>query len=704
MSNSPLRTIHQNPKELRMSNNASGGSSPFLETPLSPSSANNVESRIPRFNVNGNVAIGEEKEHQILSLQYKLNTIQNEFEIERLQMQRQLNSVDKKYRTTIDELEHALNDTKFLHETNSSLNEELDSLRKDYEELRASRETDFKDLKRQLEDKTQEVDDLKLNYENEISVINSELQNARIASENDKAMLKRYEEQVSSQSLEIRNLNSVILEKDAEISNLKTSGMMNFQQNDTTEELTAINRLFQDQVKFTKQLEEANIKQANELKKLRNVNESYNFYKIENDKLQNRINTFEKLEKNYQDSQLKIVNLESKLAAWDIVDTDQESHMDLDMNNIQNPVDVIRNWKLLKKENLMLIDENSKLTLSSNNLKILNDELAMERNQLLDLNNNYEQNLINMKKLNHELEQQKLLSFEECKLLRKQLDEFDNFVNEAQGEKSKDGNNENYKDLVDEYKNKTEDLTNELKRINEEQRQQNQQQSQTNKKRKTNDSSSLTYYSQRINELQLENSSLVRDVAKKETVITHLEAKLKQLAELKEKKIRILQLRDGPLLKDQFIKRKELELLKAENNDLLSRSGADMIPKSVYETLNFELKKQEDEIFKSTKKFMRLKEIFNKKSLEFIDVVNSLLGFKLEFQQDNKVKIYSCFKPSNYLMVDLVKNTLVSNLNREDVIADWDELLKVWIEDRGQIPCFLATITLRLWEISDMNK
>ena len=231
------------------------------------------------------------------------------------------------------------------------------------------------------------------------------------------------------------------------------------------------------------------------------------------------------------------------------------------------------------------------------------------------------------------------------------------------------------------------------------------QQDQLLKRRKLDNLDINETYSERLNELQLQNTNLQRDLQKFRNLNKLLEDKLYKVLNLEGTKIRILQQRDSPFLKDQLIKKKELDLLRKANADLLEKQlNADLsiqsVPISVYNSMNFDLQRQEEEIFKVNKRLLRLKEVFNKKSLEFIDVVNSILGFKLEFRPDAKVKIYSCFKPDKFLLVDLAKNTLESNLK----LDNWDELLGLWIEGRGQIPCFLATITLQLWQASTGNE
>ena len=702
----------------------SGGSSPFLESPGGSPGAGSASGQSNR---------------QIQALQFKLNTLQNEYEIEKLQLQKQTGILEKKYKATIGELERALNDTKYLYESNDKMEQELKSLKESSTNSTNDKDRCIEELRITLQNKDLEMETLRQQYDSKLSKVTNQCDHFKLEAESSHSLLIKYEKEIKRQSVDIKDLQHQVMEKDDELSSLKASKMINSHPNYSTEEfneLTEMNKMIQDQVQYTKELELANMQQANELKKLKQSQDSSTFWKLENEKLQNKLNELHVLESQYENLQLENIDLKSKLTKWEIYnDSNDDDNNDDDdkndnnnnnnsnnntnndtnnnnraKNNLQsNPEEVIRDWKLTKKECLILTDMNDKLRLDNNNLKLLNDEMALERNQILDLNKNYENNIVNLKRLNHELEQQKSLSFEECRLLREQLDglysaQNNNALLEAENSETHVPNNiknEDMNSLLDTYKNKTEDLTNELKKLNDQLlSNSNDVETQRKKRKLTSDQIGLNY-SQRLNELQLENVNVSRELSKAQTTIQLLQEKLEKLTRLKEKKIRILQLRDGPLIKDQFIKKNKLRLLEKENADLLdelkqNNPTGETVPISVYDTLNFELKQLEQEVFRSNKRFSRLKQVFNKKSLEFIDVVNSLLGFKLEFQQDGRVKIFPCFKPEKYLIADLNENTLKSNLDAD--IDGWDNLMDLWVEDRGQLPCFLATITLRLWE------
>lgn len=706
--------------------NDTGRSSPFVDTP-----SNGIEEHdITSENIRNKIDPVDTPDSKLNSLQYKVDTQRNEFELELLQLQRKYSDLERIHSSTLEELESSSNKIRNIKYEENKLLEEIDSWQEKYHRLENKLGDTINQLTSDVKEKERLLTERQLENSVETNRLQSDVDNNKITIDNLKASLSRYEDTIKEQTKEIVALakgndikNDEIVALKQQLASLSPkesmTGNPDLTKSNHTEELTTINRLFQDQIKYTTELEETNLKQAEKIKLLEGSSNMVTFWKSEVDSLQHKLQGLESLEKDYKNTQLELIELKSKLAEWEILQ-DQNFHDNNDDDNKTNKPDfnaseTLRELTLTRKENVILIENNDKLNSSNNNLKILNEELAMERNQLLDLNKNYENNIINLKRLNHEYEQQKILISEECKLLRNQLSEYTNFgktdteINKDPKDKvpqkgfNNGGIQADLENLVDDYKNKTDDLTNELKKLNEQMlATTEEEQNKNKKKRKLADSSqtsSLTYYSQRINELQIENAKLSRDLGKYVNLNKLLDEKLKRLIMLKEKKIRILELRDNPLANDQFVKQKQLQLVKQENEDLLktlqkSVTDLETVPLSVVKSMEFDLKQGEKEIYKCNKRFTRLKEIFNKKSLEFIEVVNSILGFKLEFQQNNKVKIYSCFRPDKYLVVDLVKNTLVSNLN----LDNWDELLSSWIEQREQIPCFLASITLQLWQ------
>ncbi|CCK70879.1 coiled-coil domain-containing protein MAD1 KNAG_0F02120 [Huiozyma naganishii CBS 8797] len=697
--------------ESSFNDGGSGGSSPFLDTPLEgPEAKLNEESLNKESSVVGTdyhslqLARRDEK---IGQLESRLSDLTKEFELAQLQLQDDNVALQNSYQLNVEELEKVTADLKFTQEINDKLNIQYNELRSKLgSELQGeNKDSHFEELDLQLKLKDQEIERLNFEHESHISKLGFEMKDMSIELNVLRTKTQKLETELQTNFVELKESRKLLVTKQDEIDDLQRLNAQygQMKMTDLEDEMTTVNQMLQDQVKYTMELEKTNLEQADELKKLRAHAPSDNSGKRTDYEVNNESSEYQALKKEHEDLQLEMLSLKSKLSSWEVyMEKDTNLNSSLPANG--SPEEIIHDWKVTKQENTALIDENSKLTLAMSNFKLLNEELAMERNQLLRLNKDYESNIINMKRLNHELEQQNVLFKEECKILRKQMDDFTN-LSSTNGNGNNQGvtqdTQKKLENLIDDYKNKTDDLTNELQKVNNELLQATEEEQNQVKKRKRSIGSgdNLNYYSKRINELQLEVGKLTRDLNKYRNLNKLLDDKLKRLITLKEKKIRILQLRDNPLSRDQFIKKEQLQLLKQEKVDLLeqlqsSNPNLQTLPISVYQTLEFDFKQREKEILRTNKKFLRLKEIFNKKSLEFIDVVNSILGFRLEFQQNNKVKIYSCFQPDAHLVVDLVKNTLVSNIS----LDNWESLMSLWVVERGQVPCFLAAITLQLWE------
>ncbi|CCE65046.1 hypothetical protein TPHA_0J02260 [Tetrapisispora phaffii CBS 4417] len=705
----------------------SGGSSPFLESPGAAKS--DIQSQYAKGSVHDNYAVevavedreapnfndvdnigspeatASNKDDDIRILKYQLTNMKNEHEIETLRVQRKYDNIDRQYKMNMDTLEKTLQDLQKLYETNGLLEEELRNLQRKYEIETEESNLKLSTMKSDMQVKQNECEFLRSQYESVATKFENQVNENRGEQEASQALIKRFENEITKQSNQIVQLQKTIHKKDQELERVKVDGIIDNHKNYSTEEfqeLTTINKLLQDQSQYVKELETANITQCNELRKLRISQETASYWKTEYEKTTNSLEDARSVLQRTEEENEK---LNSQLSTWRVY-LDREANADEDVN----PEQILTKFRSLEKECQNYKEENAQLQKDVLQLKSLNDELALERNQSLDLHKNYEASILNLKKINHELEQQKLLSFEECKLLRQELEEI-NFVTENKKDPN-DANLTNKKNnstyliqMLSDVQNKNQDLTEDLKVLND----QLLSEQVGSKKRKASDQVTLNY-SKRLNELQLENIQYSKDVQKLNDVIKLLEEKIKKLVNIKEKKIRILQLRDNPLLKEQFLRKKQLDILKRENKDLLQellrdssepRDDRKYVPRTVFESLNFDLKEQEHEIFKLNKKSTRLMQVFNKKSLEFIDVVTSLLGFKLEFQKDGRIKIFSCFKPNKYIIADLIANSLKSNLST--VVADWQELFHLWIEERSQIPCFLAEITLRLWEESQQS-
>lgn len=648
----------------------SGGSSPFLEDPVIETVKQDDKDEY------------RQQQEQIYLLETQLDAKDKEFKVVELQLKREISQWETRYKDTNETL---MKNNKDLEEKNQVLRDKLEQFTLDVEQSTALDEktktlsSNYDILlseKLELEKRFTMVETA---YQEKIQVLEDKVTQYKIDQQSSQSLLKTYEDEIARQTELIFNLqndeDNKKLDSDADYQNQNNMQNNNISNNNnnsnnnnstaTIMEMKAWDEAIKEHEIFAREMESVNMQQASEIKRLR-------------------------LELSKRDNQSRTV-----LDKNDNIDTLEQEN-----SKLTQYIETQKNELESCRKTIFQLDQSSK------NFKSLNEELALERYELLDLTKKYEQSIMNLKKFNHELEQQKHLSFEESRLLREEIERLTN------GKPLNGTSDNNFKSLANDYKNKTEDLTNELKKLNDQllttQFQPENTSLETNKKRRNNDNIGINY-SKRLNELQVENIKKSKEMETIQSKLNALQIEYEKLKDTKEHKIRILQARDNPFAKDQIVKSSHLKLLKDENEALLKQiSNGNItildssIPRAVYDARIIDIQAKEHEIFKINKKSLRLKEMFNRKSLEFISVIDSIMGFKIEFQHDKKVKLYSCFKPDKYLAIDLAQNTLKSNLNT--VIHDWDSLLSHWVKEQGQIPCFLAQVTLLLHDISSQEQ
>jgi mitotic spindle assembly checkpoint protein MAD1 len=147
----------------------------------------------------------------------------------------------------------------------------------------------------------------------------------------------------------------------------------------------------------------------------------------------------------------------------------------------------------------------------------------------------------------------------------------------------------------------------------------------------------------------LTDGTEIMQLRQKETVLTkEIEALQFRLTSMEGTSTRILQLKDNPTAREQAVKVSELKALKEENAALLAQlEGREgelrMVPKATLENVRAEVKALEKVVAEKEKRMARLKEIWSAKSLEFREAVLSLLGYKLDFLPNGRVRVTHMF-------------------------------------------------------------
>ena len=250
--------------------------------------------------------------------------------------------------------------------------------------------------------------------------------------------------------------------------------------------------------------------------------------------------------------------------------------------------------------------------------------------------------------------------------------------------------------------------------------------------------------------LQQENAVLRSDYA----------ATTKQLRTLQQSsKTRILALKNNPTSNYEKVKVETLKSLEEENKDLLAKlegiapppgqpttissaGGAasnnntndpnpSIIPPATLSRYRREISSLKHDLAEKSKRELRLKQIWSLKSLEFREAVASLLGWKMNFLPNGRFSMTSIFNealnPNNppddpssaqqeggggafsgsrdveekAIIFDGETGTMkVSGGPDGPFGREIKSQIEYWVKGRGEIPCFMAGLTMEFWERS----
>jgi mitotic spindle assembly checkpoint protein MAD1 len=659
-------------------------SSPFVDVPKRRESVvgNTAgESSFRRLSF-GNGSEIEALKVQVQALTYELKESKNTMELNKVESETKVNNLIKQLTEQEAKYGSVSSDQIYFYNQNKELTKKLQQTQEESKKERDSLEKKLSDSKRSYQILENELESLQHEYRTK--------ENRLVSLEN------KFEYEVSNSSSEIKNLRSEVDEAHNVIQRLRQEAVdkdtaleaLKAKLNSIPSELEiesnqSVQKQITEQIQYIKDLEEKNLHQAEQIKKLTLNKQNVEILKDEKNTLLAKLSNVDKLNDQLNDLTLENLNLKQELSKWNVYLTDIE-----DVNEF------FQNAKFLKGENMILNSNFEKLSADLkraqneyNELFIKNGSNVKEVNILKD---KYE----NLLKINYELEQQKSLLFEESNFLREQLKNLDNELSLNEDDKSK--YIQNLEKIIGEYKNQLNELT----------KQQKSHIENSNKRQRTDNDEDDTTRNFQTSIMKLKNELLQLNNEKSrltnENVL--LLKKLESFESINEQKVRILQLRNNPFQNDQIIKKSKLDVLERMNSDLLRKAEfTETVPKSVFGKSELDKQELETKIQQLNKKSQRLREIFQSKSLEFIDAVYSLLGFKLEFLPSNKVKLISKYvnNDQNCITIDPINQTLKANKfsdEDDEFFKVYETLISFWIKEKNEIPCFLSALTLELFE------
>ncbi|KAJ2206316.1 coiled-coil domain-containing protein mad1 [Coemansia sp. RSA 353] len=235
----------------------------------------------------------------------------------------------------------------------------------------------------------------------------------------------------------------------------------------------------------------------------------------------------------------------------------------------------------------------------------------------------------------------------------------------------------------------------------------------------------------RFNELQSEHEPLVNKFKELETEHTRLGQRFDALeAETARLELqvgaglgynprttRILQLIDNPSAQDFGIRTAKLAALSAENTALLERirqleasglvqteSDAGSAFFQTIDNLRSENQLQATQLEESAKLISRLKREWKKKATELRDVVYLILGFRVDFLSNGSVRFTSTYAADvdqSFVFTsgdgDHADMRLLGG-GSKTYLKGLGNDIRYWVQERGSIPGFMATVTLQNFE------
>ncbi|KAL1978070.1 hypothetical protein VTN31DRAFT_929 [Thermomyces dupontii] len=679
-------------------------------------------------------AENEELRVQVNALRYELENLKQERELAELRHEKELRDLQLKADADFRKAQGA-------EAANSRANYKTEALAKELKETQEAALSEKAALERKirtLQDQNQSLQediadaDARLaDQERQFKYQINELETIRSSLAQTVEDLQR-DLQTARESL--ASAQERLSQRDSEVANLETENLRLRTEGTGSEEMAVLKRQLSEQVAHTRNLETINRELAAELRHLRKVQKNVQVVEEQKKALENQLQLMKDMETELGHVRIQKQVLEDERNSWRSLLQSDEATASLD-----SPEAVVRALVQERIEKITLIDK-----LGSVEPQLLEKDeiiqgLEKEKRQLKQelekfrasgsSANNAES------RVRLRLERQRTLAIKEVEYLRAQLKAFDTEeitlnADDSRYDAQKAEQIAQLENLVDEYRAELQKAHDELTARETA----SQETGPRGVKRPLSPSESDENESERVAVLSRKTRKLQEALSKSEQNAKMLERELEatkaQLASLQERsRTRILELRDNPTAQEEKIRLSTLRTLRQENRDLLAQLQGEhhnvkVVPVSTVESLKLELQELERTVAEKEKRMRRLKEIWAAKSSEFREAVASVLGYKLDFLPNGRVRVTSMFHVSpqyrhgdrnappdargpgsmgngeeNSIIFDGENGTMKISGGPNSLFAmEIRHLIKFWVEERKDIPCFLAAMTLEFYD------
>jgi mitotic spindle assembly checkpoint protein MAD1 len=667
----------------------------------------------------------EDLRAQLRTLQYELDSIKQERELASLETQSELRDVqvraeedfkraqnaererdvairkaDSSAREAAEERDRAVNEKMALERKTRALQEDARQLREEVEEARADGEERARGAERM------------------VGELEARCESLRLAGEEARRDLEGRIEAVGTLQRRVAESDEKIGQMEGEIVRLKA-------RTGDEETLALVRKELSQQVEYIRKLEGLSREQGNELKGLRKMARSVEVVEEEKRTLEAKVSMMEDLRRELSEAQLQRRILEDEKRSWtsylESEGPDGEAAFD-------TPEQMAKAFLQEKLEKLSLVDKlgslQPELLVRDENIRVLEDEKANLKAEIDTLRAAAiaasAAQAPSDAKARARLERQKNLAVKEVEYLRAQMKTFEAEEAEFNSEQVDEEHSKRVHELesmLEKYRSELQTLHADLTSLESQPFAAPSQPILSSPKKRSREEEEEA--DERLGSLRRKLRTSQEDLEHSQRQAAILEAELKanatQLKSLKEtSKTRVLELRSNPTADAEAIKLSTLRTLREENAALLAQvegkaSGGKVVPISTLAAARLTLDELKTTLQQTEKKSLRLKQIFTTKSLEFREAVASILGWKLDFMPNGRVKATSILYPShldsdgdeqeNSITFDGENGTMKVSGGVDSVFAgEIRQAVEFWVEGRKEIPCFLAALTLEFYE------
>ncbi|KAH4074863.1 hypothetical protein HBI17_072260 [Parastagonospora nodorum] len=654
----------------------------------------------------------EELRAQLNTVRYELETAKHDMEMKKVEHAQELREAQNRADADFRKAQQA-------EAANTVTQKKFETLARDMSESQTRAANEKQALEKRLRQSQEKAQSL----QEEFDEVQEELASSQRQSEHKyntlqaehKALKESVEEiQIDLQSKvdALQTTQKKLGQKEEEVGQLEAEVLRLKAITGDAETLEVIKRELSDQVNHIKKLETLTREQNAELKQYRKQHKAIEIVEEEKRSLQTKLHNMDDMQRQLNEANLRKKILEEERDSWtSYLEAEAAIHGELQFDS---PEDLARAFIQERIERTELLNQlgeiKPELTVKEANIQALEDEkqkLQAEMQQLKTSGSGSAPNA-NEAKARARLERQKALAIKELDFLRAQVKAVDDEEREMQPDTFDAAKSELIKELqdsVDQYRKELDTLQKEFNSIEKQPKS-----TAAGQKRalETEDND------ERLGELRRKNRQLQDDLTalqkKQKLIEAEYTAQHSQLKKLKEaSRTRVLELKSNPTADAEALKLSTVRNLREANAQLLAqldnaRTPPASVPTATLDAVRDELEELRTQLASSTKKIQRLKQIWTAKSLEFREAVASILGWKLDFMPNGRVKVTSMFKPAdedgeNSIVFDGENGTMKVSGGEQSVFAgEIRDQIVYWVEGRKEIPCFLSALTLEFWE------